>query len=103
MIALTSSQILLLCVFLPYMGFALGFGLLAWAMTRRSVPRLPATLLALAGILLTIGGIASSKLILISAALALLAFTLRWIWDEAREQAASPLAPGAGALPLRDR
>jgi hypothetical protein len=73
------SPNLMLFVFLPYLGFALGFGLLAAAMGSRANRGrwLPIVLLALAGTLLTTGGIAGSKILLSIAALALLVFTGR--------------------------
>ena len=96
----SSSQNLLLFVFLPYLGIAIGFVLLAWAIFRQQ-RRLYAALLALSGILLSIGGITGSKFVFIIAALTLLAFTLRWVWDEARAQTANALAP-VSSIPVSD-
>lgn len=99
------SPNLMLFVFLPYLGFALGFGLLAAAMGRRAGRGrwLPIALLALAGILLTAGGMTGSKILLMIAALTLLAFTLCWIWDESRGLTTNAFIPASGALPLSDR
>jgi hypothetical protein len=88
----SSSQNLLLFVFLPYLGIAIGFVLLACAIFQQQ-RRSYAALLALSGILLTIGGVTGSKLIFIIAALTLLAFTLRWVRDEVRAQTTNALAP----------
>ena len=97
----SSSQNLLLFVFLPYLGIAIGFILLAGAIFRQQ-RRWYAALLALSGILLTIGGITGSKFIFIIAALTLLAFTLRWIWDNVHAQTTNALAP-VSSVPVSDK
>jgi hypothetical protein len=70
------SSNLMALAFLPTMGFFFGFGLLAIAFYRRTRQALPATLLAVAGLLIAVAGVMQIKLVFVLGALALFAFAL---------------------------
>lgn len=53
--ALSNSQNLQTFVYLPYLGFLLGLGLLAWSLDRHSGERISALWLALTSLLFVVG------------------------------------------------
>jgi len=70
------SSNLMVLAFLPTLGFFFGFGLLAIGFYRRTRQALPATLLAVAGLLLAVAGVMQIKWAFVLGALALAAFAL---------------------------
>jgi len=72
---MAGSPNLLLFAFLPTLGFFFGFGFLGIASFRKNRAALPTALLALSGLLITVGGMMQSKIVFIIGALALVGFT----------------------------
>lgn len=70
------SSNLLGFAFLPTLGFAVGFGLLALGYYRRTRHILPASLLGLAGLLIALASLMQLKLVFILGALALFGFAV---------------------------
>jgi hypothetical protein len=99
---LATSPRLMLFVFAPYLGFAVGFVLLAWAWATAArapggrPPWATALLLAAAGLGLTAGGLSGSKAVFVAAALALLAFTVWWVRGLGRQAGTWPAATRLG-------
>jgi hypothetical protein len=65
----------MLFAFLPTLGFFFGFALLGFAFYRKNRAALPASLLALSGLLIAAGGMMQSKVIFIIGGLTLVGFT----------------------------
>jgi hypothetical protein len=76
---IAQSPSLLGFVFLPTLGFAIGFGFLALAYFRATRQALPAVLLAAAGLLIAVAGLIQLKVLFVAGALALLAFAVWYI------------------------
>jgi hypothetical protein len=72
---MAASSNLLLFAYLPTLGFFFGFAMLGFAIYRKDRASLPASLLALSGLLITAGGMMQSKIVFIIGALALVGFT----------------------------
>lgn len=76
--AISNSQNLQIFVYLPYLGFVIGLGLLAWCYYRQSTQAVGALLLALTGVLLVAGGMSGNRFILIFAGIMWVIFTGLW-------------------------
>lgn len=75
---MSNSQNLQIFVYLPYLGFVSGLGVLALADYRQRRQTLGAALLALTGVLIVAGGMSGNRYILIVAGLVWVIFT--WLW-----------------------
>lgn len=74
--AMSNSRNLLTFVYLPYLGFVIGLGVLGWADYRKRRQTISALLLALTGILLVAGGMMGNQIALIGAGAVWVSFTL---------------------------
>lgn len=72
----SNSRNLQTFVYLPYLGFVIGLGMLAWADYRQRRQTISALLLALTGILLVAGGMMGNQIALIGAGAVWVSFTL---------------------------
>ena len=74
---MNGSYYLLAFAYLPTLGFMIGFGLLGWSLLVAGRSKTQVTLLVLAGLLITLGGIIQTQLLFWPGSFALLAFS--WI------------------------
>lgn len=73
---MAQDQGLLIFAYLPTLGFAPGFALLAFGCFRHTRERAPALMLALAGVLIAVAGMMQMKLLFVAGAVVLVAFTV---------------------------
>ncbi len=85
-----ASPNMLAFAFLPTLGFAVGFSLLAVGYQRSTGQKLPSVLLGLSGLLIALGGIVQLKAVFLLGALALLAFTVIFAKRDVVTAVASP-------------